>query len=341
GPVAQAIVDKVQHAPIHPAGMTLDDLKDYVAKERPPVCGTYRAYRLCSMGPPSSGGVAVIQILDMLERFAPKDLQPGTLSQAHLFTQASRLAFADRAKYMADSDFIPVPVAGLTDRGYTLSRSKLIDPARDMGKAEAGTPPIKHASIDFAPQRSPQPQGTSHLSIVDDSGEAVAMTTTVESVLGSKMMAKGFVLNNQLTDFSFDPVIDGKPVANAPAPKKRPLSAMSPTIVFDANGKFKIATGSPGGPLIIDYTAQSILNLIDGRQTPAKAAAEPHVANLNTPTLIEKGTSAEALIPQLEAMGHQIAEPIVEQSGVNIIERVKGGYLGAADPRRDGNARGD
>jgi gamma-glutamyltranspeptidase/glutathione hydrolase len=341
GPVAQAIVDKVQHAPIHPAGMTLDDLKDYVAKERPPVCGTYRAYRLCSMGPPSSGGVAVIQILDMLERFAPKDLQPGTLSQAHLFTQASRLAFADRAKYMADSDFIPVPVVGLTDRGYTLSRSKLIDPARDMGKAEAGTPPVKHASIDFAPQRSPQPQGTSHLSIVDDSGEAVAMTTTVESVLGSKMMAKGFVLNNQLTDFSFDPVIDGKPVANAPAPKKRPLSAMSPTIVFDANGKFKIATGSPGGPLIIDYTAQSILNLIDGRQTPAKAAAEPHVANLNTPTLIEKGTSAEALIPQLEAMGHQIAEPIVEQSGVNIIERVKGGYLGAADPRRDGNARGD
>jgi gamma-glutamyltranspeptidase/glutathione hydrolase len=341
GPVAQAIVDKVQHAPIHPAGMTLDDLKDYVAKERPPVCGTYRAYRLCSMGPPSSGGVAVIQILDMLERFAPKDLQPGTLSQAHLFTQASRLAFADRAKYMADSDFIPVPVAGLTDRGYTLSRSKLIDPARDMGKAEAGTPPVKHASIDFAPQRSPQPQGTSHLSIVDDSGEAVAMTTTVESVQGSKMMAKGFVLNNQLTDFSFDPVIDGKPVANAPAPKKRPLSAMSPTIVFDANGKFKIATGSPGGPLIIDYTAQSILNLIDGRQTPAKAAAEPHVANLNTPTLIEKGTSAEALIPQLEAMGHQIAEPIVEQSGVNIIERVKGGYLGAADPRRDGNARGD
>jgi gamma-glutamyltranspeptidase/glutathione hydrolase len=341
GPVAQAIVDKVQYAPIHPAGMTLDDLKDYVAKERPPVCGAYRTYRLCSMGPPSSGGVAVIQILDMLERFAPKDLQPGTLSQAHLFTQASRLAFADRAKYMADSDFIPVPVAGLTDRGYTLSRSKLIDPARDMGKAEAGTPPIKHASIDFAPQRSPQPQGTSHLSIVDDSGEAVAMTTTVESVLGSKMMAKGFVLNNQLTDFSFDPVIDGKPVANAPAPKKRPLSAMSPTIVFDANGKFKIATGSPGGPLIIDYTAQSILNLIDGRQTPAKAAAEPHVANLNTPTLIEKGTSAEALIPQLEAMGHQIAEPIVEQSGVNIIERVKGGYLGAADPRRDGNARGD
>jgi len=341
GPIAQAIVDKVQHAPIHPAGMTLDDLKNYVAKERPAVCGTYRTYRLCSMGPPSSGGVAVIQILDMLERFPSKDLQPGTLSQAHLFTQASRLAFADRAKYMADSDFIPVPVEGLTDRGYTTDRSKLIDPTKDMGQAQAGTPPVKHASLDFAPQRSPQPQGTSHMSIVDDSGEAVAMTTTVESVLGSKMMAKGFILNNQLTDFSFDPVIDGKPVANAPAPKKRPLSAMSPTIVFDKTGKFKIATGSPGGPLIIDYTAQSILNLIDGHQTPPQAAAEPHVANLNSPTLIEKDTSAEKLIPQLQAMGHQIAEPIVEQSGVNIIERVDGGYAGAADPRRDGNARGD
>jgi gamma-glutamyltranspeptidase/glutathione hydrolase len=242
---------------------------------------------------------------------------------------------------MADSDFIPVPVAGLTDRTYTMERSKLIDPSKDMGKAEAGTPPIKHASLDFAPQRSPQPHGTSHLSIVDDSGEAVAMTTTVESFLGSKMMARGFVLNNQLTDFSFDPVIDGKPVANAPAPGKRPLSAMSPTIVFDKDGKFKIATGSPGGPLIIDYTAQSIINLIDGRETPAQAAAEPHVANLNSPTLIEKDTSAEKLIPGLKALGHQVAEPIVELSGVNIIERVDGGYRGAADPRRDGNARGD
>ena len=339
GPIAQAIVDKVQHAPINPAGMTLDDLKNYVAKERPPVCGTYRTYRLCSMGPPSSGGVAVIQILDMLERFPSKDLQPGTLSQAHLFTQASRLAFADRAKYLADSDFIPVPVGGLTDRGYNADRAKLIDPTKDMGTAQAGTPPSKRA--DFAPQRSPQPMGTSHLSIVDDNGEAVAMTTTVESVLGSKMMAKGFVLNNQLTDFSFDPVLDGKPVANAPAPGKRPLSAMSPTIVFDSKGAFKIATGSPGGPLIIDYTAQSLVNLIDGGETPAKASAEPHVTNLNSPTLIEKGTAAEALIPQLQAMGHQIAEPEVEKSGVNIIERVKGGYLGAADPRRDGNARGD
>jgi gamma-glutamyltranspeptidase/glutathione hydrolase len=341
GPIAQAIVDKVQHAPINPGGMSLNDLKNYVAKERPPVCGTYRTYRLCSMGPPSSGGVAVIQILDMLEYFPPGDLQPGTLSQAHLFTQASRLAFADRAKYLGDPDFISVPVAGLTDRAYSAERTKLIDSTKDMGQATAGTPPVKHASRDFAPQKTPQLAGTSHMSIVDDRGEAVAMTTTVESVLGSELMAKGFILNNQLTDFSFDPMLDGKPVANAPAPKKRPLSAMSPTIVFDASGKFKIATGSPGGPAIIDYVAQLLINLIDGNETPAKAAAEPHILNLNSPTIVEKGTAADALAPQLTAMGHHVISPQFEPSGVNIIERTKTGYAGAADPRRDGNALGD
>ncbi len=341
GPIAQAIVDRVQHAPVNPGGMSLADLKNYTAKERAPVCGTYRTYRLCSMGPPSSGGVAVIQILDMLEHFPSKDLQPGTLSQAHLFTQASRLAFADRAKYVADPDFIPVPVAGLTDHDYTAQRATLIDPAKDMGQATAGTPPKKHAAQDYAPQITPQLPGTSHMSIVDDRGEAVAMTTTVEFVLGSEMMAGGFILNNQLTDFSFAPMLDGKMVANAPAPGKRPLSAMSPTIVFGADGKFKIATGSPGGPAIIDYVAQSVIDLIDGNETPKQATAEPHVLNLNSPTIVEKGTAAEALIPQLTAMGHHIISPQVELSGVNIIERVTGGYDAAADPRRDGNAMGD
>jgi gamma-glutamyltranspeptidase/glutathione hydrolase len=341
GAIAQSIVDKVQHAPINPGGMTLDDLKNYRAKERAPVCGTYRSYRLCSMGPPSSGGVAIIQILDMLERFPSKDLQPGTLSEAHLFVEANRLAFADRAKYLADPDFISVPVKGLTDRGYTKSRAALIDPTKDMGTATAGTPPSKGAALDYAPQRTPQLPGTSHMSIVDDHGEAIAMTTTVEFVLGSEMMAKGFILNNELTDFSFDPMLDGKLVANAPAPGKRPLSTMAPTIVFDKSGKFKIATGSPGGPLIIPYTSQSIIDLIDGNETPAKAVTEPHIANPNGPTLIEKGTSLEALVPQLTAMGHQIVEPRVEQSGLNIIERVKGGYIGASDPRRDGTVAGD
>jgi gamma-glutamyltranspeptidase/glutathione hydrolase len=282
----------------------------------------------------------VIQILDMLERFPSKDLQPGTLSQAHLFAEADRLAYADRAKYLGDTDFISVPVSGLIDRKYLGDRSKLIDPTKDMGQAEAGTPPMKRASLDYAPQRTPQLPGTSHLSVVDDRGEAVSMTTTVEFVLGSELMAKGFVLNNQLTDFSFDPMLDGKPVANAPAPKKRPLSAMSPTIVFDASGKFKLATGSPGGPLIIGYVAQSLVNLIDGKETPQLAAAEPHILNPNGPTILEKGTAIEALGPQLTAMGHHVVSFDLE-SGLHIIEHTKAGYIGGADPRRDGNVLGD
>lgn len=339
GPIAQAIVDKVQNAPVNRGGMNLADLAHYVPKERAPVCGDYRAYHLCSMGPPSSGGISVLQILGMLQRFPSKDLQPNSLSEVHLFSQASRLSFADRAMYMADSDFIPVPVDGLLDRDYLSQRSELIDPAHDMGTASAGTPPTKHAML-FSPQRSPQLPGTSHMSVVDDKGEVVSMTTTVEFVFGSEMMAKGFFLNNQLTDFSFDPVLNGKPIANAPAPGKRPLSAMSPTIMFDKNGKFKIALGSPGGPIIIPYVAETIIALVDGGLSPQAAAGLPHHANLNGPTILEENTSIDTLEPQLTAMGHQVKESAME-SGLNIIVKTKRGYVGGSDPRRDGVAIGD
>jgi gamma-glutamyltranspeptidase/glutathione hydrolase len=338
GAIAQAIVEKVQNAPVNHGGMTLADLADYKAIEREPVCGTYRVYRLCSMGPPSSGGVAVLQILGMLERFPSKDLAPNSLSEVHLMSEAERLAFADRAEYLADPDVIHVPVAGLLDRTYLHQRALLIDPAKDMGKAAPGSPPM--SGDKFAPQRTPQLPGTSHLSVVDNNGEVVSMTTTVEYVLGSEMMAKGFVLNNELTDFSFEAVHDGKRVANAPAPGKRPMSAMSPTIVFEPDGKFKIATGSPGGPIIIPYVAQSIVDMIDGNLTPQQAAGEPHFANPNGPTILEKGTSIEALAPQLTAMGHTVISRDLE-SGLHIIEHVKGGYIGGADPRRDGVALGD
>jgi gamma-glutamyltranspeptidase/glutathione hydrolase len=326
--------------PINPGGMTLADLASYAPKEREPVCGTYRIYRLCSMGPPSSGGISVLQILGMLERFPSKDLQPSTLSEIHLFSQASRLAFADRAMYLADADIVHVPTDGLLDKSYLAERSALIDPARDMGTAQAGTPPTKHAALDFAPQRTPQLPGTSHLSVVDDHGEVVSMTTTVEFVLGSEMIAKGFVLNNELTDFSFEPVRDGKPVANAPAPGKRPMSAMSPAIVFDADGKFKIATGSPGGPLIIDYVAEDLLAMIDGNLDPQAAAALPHSSNPNGPTILEKDTPIVEFGPALTAMGHRVVTVHLE-SGLHIIERTKRGYIGGADPRRDGNVLGD
>jgi gamma-glutamyltranspeptidase/glutathione hydrolase len=335
GATAQAIIDKVNHAPVNPAGMTLADLANYKARERAPVCGTYRGYRLCSMGPPSSGGIAVLQILGMLERFPSKELAPDTLEGVHLFAQASRLAFADRGEYLGDPDFVKVPVKELLDRKYIARRSALIDPAKDMGTAKPGL------GDSFAPQRSPEHPGTSHMSIVDDNGDVVSMTTTVEAPFGSEMVVKGFVLDNQLTDFSLDPVRDGKPVANAPAPGKHPLSAMSPTIVLGPDGRFKLATGSPGGPMIIEYVAQSLIAMIDGNRTPEQAAAQPHPGNLNGPTLLEKDTALEALTPGLTAMGHTVATPSVEKSGLHIIERVRGGYIGAADPRRDGAVLGD
>ena len=338
GEIAQHIVDAVQRAPVNPGGMTLADLASYHAVERPAVCGAYRQYRLCSMGPPSSGGVAVLQILGMLERFPQAQLQPGSLSGVHLFTQASRLAFADRAMYLADPDVINVPVAGLIDRTYLAQRSVAIDPVKDMGTAQAGTPLKKHAR--YAPQRTPQMPGTSHLSVVDDHGEVVSMTMTVEFVFGSEVMANGFFLNNELTDFSFEPVREGKPVANAPAPGKRPMSAMSPTIVFGPDGKFAIATGSPGGPAIIDFVAQSLIAMIDGGVGPQQATALPHLLNLNGRTILEKGTPLEALSAPLTAMGHTVVSAELE-SGLHIIQRVPGGYAGGADPRRDGEVLGD
>ncbi len=339
GEIARAIVDKVRNAPVNPGGMTLTDLAHYHAQERAPVCAPYRGERVCSMGPPSSGGLSVLQILGLLERFPPSALTPNSANEVHLFSQASRLAFADRAVYMGDPAFVRVPVRGLLDRTYLRARSALIDPTRDMGTAQTGTPPMMRA--EYAPQTSPQLHGTSHMSIVDGRGEVVAMTTTVEFVFGSEMMAKGFFLNNQLTDFSFEPVRDGKPVANAPGPGKRPLSAMAPTIVFDAKGHFSIALGSPGGPAIIPYVAESLIAMIDGGLNPEEAAALPHHVNMNGPLFLEKDTPLEALAPILTQMGYDVHPGSSEKSGLHIIERVKGGYIGAADPRRNGVAIGD
>jgi len=339
GEIAQAIVDKVQHAPVNPGGMTLDDLAGFKALERPPVCGDYRVWHLCSMGPPSSGGIAIVQILGMLQRFPSSDLQPNTLSEAHLFTQASRLAYADRAKYLGDTAFVDVPIAGLLDKSYIASRAALIDPAKDMGTAQAGNPPQKHA--EYAPQRSPVLHGTSHMTIVDKTGMVIAMTTSVESVFGAEVMVKGFFLNNTLTDFSLDPMLDGKPVANAPAAGKRPLSAMSPTIAFDKDGNFLLSVGSPGGPAIIDYVTQTLVAMLDGGLTPAQAIALPRQLNMNGATRLERSPANDALTSPLTAMGHHVLPGGGEASGLHGIERTKGGYVGGADPRRDGVVVGD
>jgi gamma-glutamyltranspeptidase / glutathione hydrolase len=342
GEIAAAIVDAVQHAPGQQGGMTLNDLANYRAQERAPVCGEYREYHICSMGPPSSGGIAVLQILGELQRFPSSQLQPGSLSNAHLFAEASRLAYADRAKYLGDPAFVHVPIAGLIDKNYIASRAALIDPAKDMGVAEAGIPPDeKHAR--YAPQVSPVRHGTSHMTIVDDSGDVVAMTTSVEFVFGAEIMAKnyGFILDNTLTDFSFQPLRDGLPVANAPGPGKLPLSAMSPTIVFDKDNHFLLSVGSPGGPAIIDYVAQTLSGVLDGKMSLKQAIDMPREVNQNGDTQLENGPGADRLAAGLTAMGHSVRVPNQEGSGLHGIMKVKDGYIGAADPRRDGIALGD
>ena len=341
GAIAGEIADAVAKAPLNPGGMNRADLAAYQAKERDPLCGTYRAFRVCSLPPSTSGGVTVLQILGLLQHVPPGQLQPGKLSAVHLISEASRLAYADRAQWLGDPDFLPVPLPGLLDRFYLDSRARLIDPMKSMGKASAGTPPTRKTELlDYAPMRPQVEMGTSHLAVVDDRGEALSMTTSVEGAFGAQIAAGGFLLNNQLTDFSFEPVIDGKPVANAPAPGKRPLSAMAPTIVFAPDGQFFAAVGSPGGRQIIAYVAQAILNLIDAKLSMPQAAAAPRHVNMNGATLIERGTALEMLTPALTAMGHQV-RAIPFDSGVNGIRRVSGGYEGGADPRREGVALGD
>ena len=341
GAITDEITAAVAKAPVNPAVMTRADLARYEAHERTPVCGFYRAYRICSMPPSTSGGVTVLQILGLLQRFPSEQLQPRTLSAVHLISEASRLAYADRGRWLGDPDFVAVPLPGLLDRTYIDARSRLIDPMRSMGIATAGTPPVRKAQLlDFAPMRPQIESGTSHLAVVDDAGEVVSMTTSVEAAFGAQIAAGGFLLNNQLTDFSFEPVIDGKPVANAVAPGKRPMSAMSPSIVFAPDGQFFAAVGSPGGAQIIGYVAQAIVNLIDAKLSMPDVAAAPRHVNLNGATLIERGTALETIAPALSAMGHQL-RVVRFDSGVNGIRKVPGGYEGGADPRREGVALGD
>ena len=338
GAITGAIIAAVKNAPMNPAVMTRKDFADYRVKDREPLCGIYRLYRVCSLPPSTSGGITMLQVLSMLQRFKSGDLKPATLTAVHLISQAERLAYADRTRWIGDPDFVEVPLPGLLDKTYVASRGELIDPTRDMGLAMAGTPPMK--PLDYAPVAQPKPPGTSHLSVVDDAGEVVSLTASVESEYGSFLTAGGFVLNNELTDFAFVPEIDGRPVANAAHAGKRPMSAMTPTIVFAPDGKFFAALGSPGGPRIIGYVIETVSALIDGGLAMPEAIALPHFFNGNGATQLEKGTSLEALAPPLAAMGHQLQIRELE-SGLNGIRRVAGGYQGGTDPRREGAALGD
>lgn len=338
GAVAEDIVATVSGHPSNPGDMTLADLAGYKVEEREPVCGSYRIWRLCGMGPPSSGAVAIQQMLGMLETQDLRRLGPGA-EAAHWFSEAGRLAFADRALYLADPAFISVPVRGLIDRDYIRSRAGLIGPERSIGRAKAGDPPHRRAQL-LAPSDGIE-NGTSHISVVDTDGNAVAMTTTIEDGFGSRLMTKGgFLLNNELTDFNFAPEEDGKPVANRVEPGKRPRSSMAPTLVFDAFGRLYAVVGSPGGSQIIGYVAKTLVALLDWKMDPQQAVDFGNFGSRNGPTELEKGTEAEAWKAALEAKGHEVR--LLEMtSGTQAIVKTPEGFLGGADGRREGVAIGD
>jgi gamma-glutamyltranspeptidase/glutathione hydrolase len=341
GPIAQAIVDAVAAAPTAPGGMTLDDLKNYRAKQRPPLCITYRAYEVCGVGPPSSGGLAVAQTLKLIE---PLDLgkTPEAALNAravHFITEAEKLAFADRNKFIGDPDFVAVP-DGLLDDAYVAERRKLIDPQRAADKPKAGEPPgLKRQSfgVDATIERS----GTSHISIIDGDGNTVSMTTTIEGAFGSHNWAAGFLLNNELTDFSFVPVdAAGQPVANAVGPGKRPRSSMAPTIVFDAQRHVEAVLGSPGGSRIILYVLKTLIALLDWRLDAQQAADLLNFGSQGSGLELELDWRAVPLGLTLRPLGHRPV-PSLMNSGVHIVMR-RGDHLeGAADARREGAALGD
>lgn len=338
GAIAEDIVATVAGHPTNPGDMALADLAAYKVEEREPVCGSYRIWRLCGMGPPSSGAVAIQQILGVLEEKDLRRIGPGA-EAAHWFSEAGRLAFADRALYLADPAFISVPVRGLIDRDYIRSRASLVSPERSMGKARPGDPPNKRAQL-LAPSDGIE-NGTSHISVVDADGNAVAMTTTIEDGFGSRLMTKGgFLLNNELTDFNFAPEEDGKPVANRVEPGKRPRSSMAPTLVFDAFGRLYAVTGSPGGSQIIGYVAKTLVALLDWKMDPQQAVDFGNFGSRNGPTELERGTEAEAWKAALEAKGHEVR--LLEMtSGTQAIVKTPEGFLGGADGRREGVAIGD
>jgi gamma-glutamyltranspeptidase/glutathione hydrolase len=334
GEIAQGIVEAVNQAP-RPGGMTLEDLAGYEAIRRDAICGPYRSYQICSAPPPSSGAVAQNAILGMLSHFDMAAAGP-TAEGWHIFIEASRLAYADRDRYVADPAFADVPTFGLIDPDYLRERAALIDPAGAMESAAAGTPPGAPVQPQDTTDDAP---GTSHFVVVDADGDVVSITTTVESPFGSGRMTGGFFLNNQLTDFARDPRDEaGTLLPNAPAPGKRPRSSMSPTIVLNEDGDFVFATGSPGGNSIIAYVAKTLVAMIDWGMSPQEAAALPNVVARGDVVRIERGFD-EAMLAELTARGFSIDGERGENSGIHIVRVKEDGSLeGGADPRRDGVA---
>ena len=337
GDIAKDISVAVRNHPTNPGTLSEQDLRDYRARATTPVCGKYRTYKLCGVPPPSAGGIAMLQILGALERFDMKVISAHSAEAVHLISEAERLAFADRERFAGDDKFTHVPVAGLTDPAYLQKRGELIQRDKSMGRAEAGTP--TGTQVVMADGEALEFSSTSHMSIVDKEGNAVSMTTSIESGLGSRIFVHGFLLNNQLTDFSMFPTIDGRPVANSVQPGKRPRSAMSPTLVFDADNRLHMVLGTPGGPPMIYYLAKTLVATLDWGMDMQTAVSLPNFGSRNGPTEIEKDTPIENLSGALKSMGHDV-RAIDMNSGLHGIMRDKVGWQGGADPRREGVARG-
>jgi gamma-glutamyltranspeptidase/glutathione hydrolase len=337
GPIAEDIARTVRTVPGNPGVLSTVDLALYQVRERPPVCVTYRAHEVCGMGPPSSGALTVGQILGMLDGFDLGALGPDDPQAWRLIGDASRLAFADRGRYMADSDFVPMPTKGLVAPDYLASRADLLKRETALTEVAPGEPEFDHA-LHFADDTSPDRPATSHISIVDAAGNVLSMTTTIENGFGSRLMVRGFLLNNELTDFSFRTHRDGVPIANRLEPGKRPRSSMSPTIVM-RDGAPVLAIGSPGGSRIIGYVAQAIIAWADWGMDVQEAVAMPHAVNRFGTFDLEAGTAAEALQPDLEALGFEVSVRDLN-SGLHAIE-IGDTLRGGADPRREGIALGD
>jgi len=334
GSVARDIVAAVG-SDAKPGMLTLRDLAEYRVLDRTPVCMGYRVYEICGMGPPSSGALTVGQILGMLEAFDLAAMGPG-LAATHHFVEAGKLAFADRALYMADADFVDMP-EGLLDPSYLAARARLIDPDTAMAEAAPGEPPWDDAQV-LAPDQPRPGHGTTHFVIVDARGDMVSATTSIETGFGARVMTGGFLLNNQLTDFAFRPEEDGARVANRVEGGKRPRSSMAPTVVL-AGGEPVLLIGSPGGANIIPYVAQALIAILDWGMDPQAAMDRPHVLSRNGPTSVEEGPGAEALAEALAALGHEVEIENLN-SGLHAIEITDAALIGAADKRREGQALG-
>ncbi len=337
GANAKAISDAVAKAPRNPTQLTLKDIAAYKAKERPAVCTTYRIYKVCGMGPPSSGATTVFGILGMVEGWDMKAMGKDNPMSWHLLAEAMQLAYADRSAYLGDADFVDVPVKGLLDKTYLAERRQLISPFGPAGHYEPGTPPGAKPRAEAPPVKE---QGTTHFVTADKDGNVVSMTSTVESIFGSQLMANGYFLNNELTDFDLAPTENGVPTQNRVQAGKRPLSSMSPTIVYGPDGKVVLAVGSAGGKRIIMHVTKTLIGVLDWGLDAKTAMELPNLYFGQQGVLIENTEAGQAIAAKMKPFGYSFTATGLG-SKLNALERVGDGWRGAADPRGPGTSSVD